>query len=113
MIVPSAFDQFDNADIVEKLGVGVTVKENCLTSTNLVKAICSLVDFNAANTSASSQSIIVNSKINDFETSRQHKSGVSNKWEIIRSRCAVLGDDINSHTHALDEISSLVAQHLV
>ena len=84
MIVPSAFDQFDNADIVEKLGVGVTVKENCLTSTNLVKAICSLVDFNAANTSASSQSIIVNSKINDFETSRQHKSGVSNKWEIIR-----------------------------
>ena len=106
--MPSAFDQFDNADIVEKLGVGICLKEHNLTCHNLIKGIRGLIDLGETPSVNSGKN---GNRVSDFEASR-HLRSIPGEHDLVRSRCSVLSNDINSQTNELDAISSVVMQFL-
>ena len=100
VIVPSAFDQFDNADIMEKLGVGVTVAEKNFTSDAVLRAMHRLIGVGGNrsgstrdDTSHSSSS--TNNKVGCIGSASARNGGIA-EWKLVSSRCRVLADDINS-----------------
>ena len=126
IIVPSAFDQFDNAEIIETLGVGLTIHEKDLSSDSLISAIRRLIDVGSSATEKSASNAPVasrgpvrcgghgNNKVAIARTGDGGKQAPASEWELVRSRCDVLAADIGatSVSDNIGNVANAVAEFL-
>ena len=104
IVVPSAFDQFDNAEIIEGLGVGLTVHEKDLSSDSLIAAMRRLMDVGGR--AAPARARRGGSRVSSSD------AGGAPEWERVRDRCGALAGDIAASPDNVGRVAELAADFL-